>query len=1161
MKKPFDPMALDITPGPLILEASAGTGKTFAIVQLAVRLLLGDGVVRSRGPRHLLLVTFTKAATAELQERLRSAIRAVEMLHQQRRDPRPQEGWIVELLARLGAEAAPRIAEVVARVDELAVTTIHGFCVGVLEEFPQECGVRGDLTFREDDTALIGELLDDALRADCWADPWTAAAVVSAEWTRKELMEVVHALRRHGDAVVEPAPDSTGALSRFRAALGEVARSWNRSHVTTLMDAALWHDKASLARREVRAVVLDAVDSILSGAPGALTLLQLLRQESLSEALRKQKKEEKAPANALRQDPALQAVEEALDRMAEWQAHLRVAIAWRVHQALPVRKQADSIATFDDQIRLVRRALDDAESGDRLAEALHERFDAVLVDEAQDTDPAQWTIFRRAFARRPLVIVGDPKQAIYSWRGADLTAYLETRDAAGPARTMQLDRNWRSTAKLLKALEALFTRAPEPFAVPERQMDFIPVKAAGKQLPLVDPESTAALCWMVVPEPDKIDAVRGAIRDAVVREIRRLVSTVDRDGRRIQPRDIAILVRRHAEAADYREALRNAGVNAVVSGAGDVTKSPIWQELHALVEAISNPTSLWAGKRAAATRLIGLPVETLAEWTRDAEAPSWLAWQAALDVAAELAGRRGTFAALVGMLADRNAVARLSARPDGERWLTDLRHVLELVQVAETELGANPVRLAQWMLHWPIEADDTREQRQLRLESDADAVQVRTMHVAKGLEYPIVFVPTCWDAMKTPDDDPLVVRGGDHWRAVFTHADDYAGAQLLADAAERQESLRLCYVALTRAESRVYVAIGCGASQPRRGALGWLLRPDGAAADAKPNDEWPDTIGAVHALVAGSEGRMAMLTLHGTIEQAPVPPSVAHIVLAPRVDPSRTFRSWSTTSYTQLTAQRDADADVADPPAAVDRTPRTDLDLLPPGATSGVAIHRLFELIDFDAPASTIITTTERVLDQFGLLGAGDAGARARVIAATANMAESVLHTPIAEWGFALADVPRSKTLREWGFSLSLDGADLVRVADAMRHANPALAAYADRVATLGRGTLDGFLTGIVDLLFEHQGKWYLVDWKSNHLGHDPNNYEEDAVQSEMAQHHYLLQYHLYLVALDRFLRTRLPIWDPATMLGGVGYAFVRGGAWYTHRPSATVIAQMGAVL
>jgi exodeoxyribonuclease V beta subunit len=1134
----FDPMTLRITPGPLVLEASAGTGKTFAIVQLAVRILLGDTDVASRGPRHLLLVTFTRAATAELKERLRTAIRAVEAIHKQRREARTEESWIPPLLARIGTDADARITRLVERLDELSVTTIHGFCVGVLEEFPHECGVRSDLVFQDQDTGLVAEVLDDLLRSRGWIDPWRANAMVAAGWQRAELIKLVDELRRHGTAHPVPAPDIEGGLSRLQDTIARARLVWSRPAIESLMDAVTWFETKPLFDPVVRATVLDGIEALLSGDPTGLSALGFFNADALWDTMRKRGKEQKTPAEALRDDPAVAALQEVGAAADLWYRHLKVELGRDVLLRLPERKLAEGIATFSDQIRLVHDGLTHPVSGGRLASSLRERFDAVLVDEAQDTDPAQWAIFRTAFDDKPLVIVGDPKQAIYGWRGADLQAYLDTRAAAGPKRRAQLDKNWRSSPALLGALEQLWTRRPEPFAVSEREMAFVQVQAAREGTAMRDPASPAAFRWLVAPALDNVGAVRDAIRQAMVAEIERLLHEATWDGRAVAPRDIAILTRNHKEAAACREALIDRDINAVVSGSGDVTESAVWREVATLVDLIGNPTGIYANRAGAATHLAGIPAEDLVTWLSDDQAPSKLAWGKTIAEAAERASTRGTFAALVGLLGEQGAVVRLAARPDGERWLTDLRHVLELVQEAELEVGPQPIRLAQWMTHWAAEVDGTAERRQLRLESDADAVQVRTMHAAKGLEYPIVFVPSCWDEKKSPTGDPLLVRGDDGWQAVFTHAHNRDGAVLQAAAASWQEELRLCYVALTRAKGRVYAAVGCGAKQTARGPLGWLLRPSD---EGRANDEWPAVVAAVEEMAAASGGAIDVMTTDGIAGRAPVEPNHEAVVLSPRVDPVRPIRSWTVTSYTGITSGKEAATDRSDPGEPIDRTPRTALDLLPPGAASGIAVHRIFELLEFDAAPATIHATCTEVLGAQGLLGALSAGDQSAVVDATASAVAHVLAAPVPGWGFALRDVPRSKTLREWRFNLSLEGFDLADLAAGYREAGGWLAPYADRVAKLSKGALDGFLNGVIDLAFQHEGRWYIADWKSNHLGQAPGAYALDALRQEMMEHHYVLQYQLYLIALERFLRNRVPGWDPATMLGGVAYVFVRG--------------------
>ncbi len=1134
----FDAMTLRITPGPLVLEASAGTGKTFAIVQLAVRILLGDTDVTARGPRHLLLVTFTRAATAELKERLRTAIRAVEAIHKERREARTEESWIPPLLARIGGNADARITLLVERLDELSVTTIHGFCVGVLEEFPHECGVRSDLVFQDQDTGLVAEVLDDLLRSRGWIDPWRANAMVAAGWQRAELIKLVDALRRHGTAHPVPAPDSEGGLSRLQDAIARARLVWSRPAIESLMDAVTWFETKPLFDPVVRATVLDGIEALLSGDPTGLSALGFFNADALWDTMRKRGKEQKTPAEALRDDPAVAALQEVNEAAELWYRHLKVELGRDVLLRLPERKLAAGIATFSDQIRLVHDGLTHPVSGGRLATSLRERFDAVLVDEAQDTDPAQWTIFRTAFENVPLVIVGDPKQAIYGWRGADLQAYLDTRTAAGPARTARLDKNWRSAPPLLGALEALWTRNVTPFAVPEEEMAFVPVQAARTGNALTDPASAAAFRWLVATEPLNVDQVRDGIRAAMVTEIERLLQEATWDGRQVAPRDIAILTRNHKEAAACRQALIDRDINAVVSGSGDVTESAAWREVAILVDLIGNPTGQYASRAGAATLLAGFSAEELVAWLSDDQAPARLAWSATIAEAADRAASRGTFAALVRLLGERDAVVRLAARPDGERWLTDLRHVLELVQEAELEIGGQPIRLAQWMTHWAAKSDGTAERRQLRLESDSDAVQVRTMHAAKGLEYPIVFVPSCWDSKPSRADDPLLVRGEHGWRAVFAHAEDHTAAATAAGAASWQEELRLCYVALTRAKGRVYAALGCGANQTARGPLGWLLRPDD---EGKAKDQWPQVLEAVHELAAASGGAIDVMTAEGIAGRAPVEPTHSEVVLSARVDPTRPMRSWTVTSYTGLTSDREAEADLYDPGVPIDRTPRTALDLLPPGAASGIAVHRIFELLDFDSDADTIHQICAEVLSAQGLLAALGADDQTRVVNATAAKVATVLAAPVPGLGFALRDVPSSRTLREWRFNLSLEGFSVADLAAGFRETGGWLAPYADRVEKLSKGELDGFLNGVIDLAFEHEGRWYIADWKSNHLGHAPGAYALDALRQEMMQHHYVLQYQIYLIALERFLRNRVPGWDAATMLGGVAYVFVRG--------------------
>ena len=713
---------------------------------------------------------------------------------------------------------------------------------------------------------------------------------------------------------------------------------------------------------------------------------------------------------------------------------------------------------------------------------------------------------------------------------------------------MRLDQNWRSTPALLSAIEQLFRYRPDPFGVSAAEMDFVPVQAGRPRPSLADPRSRASFRWIMPAEPDATASLQRRIREAIVAEVRRLLDEVKLEERSVRPGDIAILVGTHARAAEYRQSLAALGINAVVAGSGDVTDSIVWRELRLLLAAIGTPDSNDATKRAASTRLAGFTATELGEWGSNPLAESLLMWQEQLHTIAEHAETFGVLAALSQLFGARGTVVRLTGYPDGERWLTDLRHVMELVQEAEVSQQLNAVTLAQWMERWADSQGEERERRQLRLESDADAVQIRTMYAAKGLEYPIVFVPDCWGKSGKDPDEPVVVWREDRWQAVFKHSDNWDVARQEAIDMRFTESLRLAYVALTRAAARCYVALGCSDKNGAFGALSWLLRPAGAEDCRQQKDNWPDTVLAVNGLIETSDGAMDKLPEMGTVSISPVAPRTEPLVATARVDRQRSMASWRLISYTWLVSKgkHNARHDLADPSGPIDRSRRTDLDLLTPGATSGVAVHRIFEQLAFDALPTAIAPVVTGVLRDLALTDGMSSTDQPALVGALTDAIVSTLATPIPGFGFAMRDVKRDRCLTEWQFHLSLEQADLDALITRLRSRGGWQADYATSLAGLDVGTVSGFLTGVIDLAFEHEGRWYLVDWKSNHLGHDPAAYSPESLQLAMMQHHYVLQYHLYLMALERFLATRIPDWDAATMMGGVAYAFVRGPGWFT---------------
>ncbi|MCC6774265.1 MAG: UvrD-helicase domain-containing protein, partial [Gemmatimonadaceae bacterium] len=800
------------------------------------------------------------------------------------------------------------------------------------------------------------------------------------------------------------------------------------------------------------------------------------------------------------------------------------------------------------------------------------RFGAALIDEFQDTDQTQFPIFSHAFAGCPLFLIGDPKQSIYRFRGADIHAYL--RAASASERRYTLLQNFRSTADYVQAVEQLFTRASDPFLVSEQDIPFPRVSAA---LDLAPPRGLAsdgrgAMEWWWIDgglgktkkSVSKEDAVRLAVRE-VTNEIVRLHA----DG--VQYGTIAVLTRSNDEAKLVKASLDRARVPAVIAGDADVLQSEEAEELSRMAAAIAAPHDGRAVRAAMATRLWGSDATEIAG-TLDTNGVHEAAWSMITErfmTARELWRTRGIAAAFGELLAERRAAERLLALPDGERRLTNVRHGPELVHEGWTTEGIAPEGFTAWVARERM-VINTPGRRELRLETDSDAVQVLTIHKAKGLQFHIVFCPMLWQSYP-PRDGPLGVRVAlvdDGETAVLDVGTSRIGERQAASVIEDQaENLRLAYVALTRAVHRCYVTWGeIGQQGAGDSALGYLLRtPEGTVRRETLAD-----------LVARSGG---VMTLRDVAAEAPRAVASTQRAVAATATPralqlaTGQLESWRMTSFSGLImgAHSDEGRDVADPLMVPERgeepVPASGFRAFPAGRQAGIALHDIFEALDFrragDARARDLV---RRTLGRYGLVD--DESLAAGRVDDVVAMLETVCRAPIPDAGFALAQVPMRATLREWRFDLSVATPSARRIADALEaHGSPHARAYARLVRVLRDSVVGGYLTGVVDLAFEHEGQWWLMDWKSNQLGAADDDYAPPALDAAMRTAHYTLQYHLYLVALHRHLLLRQPGYDPAAHWGGVAYVFLRGVAgvgahgWFRDRPTPALLDALDVAL
>ena len=1047
--------------GTTVLEASAGTGKTYAIVGLATRFVAEGAAELSQ----LLLVTFSRAATQELRERTRDRFAGVARALA---DPEAARHHPDELIRHLaGGDVAThrrRLLRALSDFDAATIATTHGFCQRMLDEL----GTAGE---RDTDAVLVEDV--DDLTIEVIADLY---------------------LRRYGRADRAP-------ISHAEAA--EAAR------------AAVFDPQAALAPE---------------GADGT-------------------------PAGE------------------------RVEFARAVRAEVDRRKRLAGLRDYDDQLALLHAVLTDPEHGEVACRRIGSRFRVVLVDEFQDTDPLQWEILRSAFHRRTtLVLVGDPKQAIYAFRGAEVLSYLGAMEFADGHQ--ELVCNWRSDGNLLAALDHLYGGA----ALGDPRIVAHPVEAAQPASRIAGaaplrlrhlPRTGAGPCG--ASGFPKAQALQERVARDVAADVAALLGgdvTVDLGaGRRpVEPGDVAVLVRTNAQVALVHGALTGAGIPAVLAGGTSVFATPAAREWLRVLQALEQPHRPDRVRLAALTSLMGRTAEDV-----DTRGDELVAAIGTLLRELDVVFERSGFAALFERLAAFcDLEPRLLGWPGGERELTDLRHLAQLLDETASAEALGVTALTRWLTERIAEAGTARADRSRRLDSDAAAVQVLTVHASKGLEFPVVYVPFAWESGVRSKPDRLLLHDDDGRRVLDVGGEGSAGygeRRRRHDEEVAGEELRLLYVALTRARCHLVLWWAPGYSTSGAPLHRMLFgRVPGTSEIAHKARVPEDPI--VAQQLTGWAGRAAGTVSVEAVGSAPIPavtwvrPHETVVELeAARFD-RELDDAWRRTSYTALTAaahegpgagaeaEQPAKTDEPEEPPllpadAADDGIASPMNPLPGGAVFGTLVHAVLEVVDTaaaDLGAELLRCCRDTVAEQFSDVDPEE----------LAEALLPVLRTPLAGGAGTLADIAPADRLAELDFELPLAGGDdpvattvtLDGVARLLRAHLPAgdpFASYADLVGILEPTPLRGYLTGSIDSVLRIHGtepRFVIVDYKTNRLGPEElttAHYTRDRMAEEMLRAHYPMQALLYAVALHRYLRWRLPGYDPAVHLGGVQYLFVRG--------------------
>ncbi len=1177
--------------GTHLIEASAGTGKTYTITTLVLRLLTEGGLPIDA----VCVVTFTEAATAELRERIRTRIKNVlaglcaaaaeeDPFLETRRALPPD---IHELWRR-------RLQQALSRFDEAAIYTIHGFCRRLLCDFAYESGMQFDTELVTAQEQLVQETVDDFWRRNTAG----ASALLSAFLLEKKidpdsLKKLAEQVLRNPLMRVVPAVeplDTAGAEGGYAAAFSAAAQLWlgRRDNAKNLLLGSESLNRATYKTASIN-TWCEELDAFF-GPGDPLGLPPEAVEKFSADFLEKKTKKNCPPPRHAFFDAAQQLLDasgELRSCFERYVLYLKTALCAGVRGGITRRKHEQNIQFFDDLLLRVHESLG-GPGGKSFAQRVRSRFRAALIDEFQDTDQLQYEIFKAIFEHpdAALFFIGDPKQAIYSFRSADVFTYLEAADGTHSRQT--LGTNWRSTPGLLRALELVFNGHPSPFAL--ERIAFVPVQPAeGARGPLViRGESTPPLQVRLLDCAKERGAKKGvlltsqarsAICDDMAGEIAALLDgSAALDGRAVEPADIAVLVRTHAQARMAQAALLRGGVACIVQNSGSVFASREAADMSLVLAGVAAPESSRMVRSALATRLLGYTAGRILALAEDAAL-----WQAELERFAifnRLWRTDGFSAMLRSLLLAYEVLPRLTGLPGGERSVTNVLHLAELLQEQSTRAGAGMWELQRWFSRQLAQDEEDSEAFLLRLESDRRAVRIMTMFKSKGLEFEIVFCPFIWDGSKAKND--ALVYHDDHGvRALDLGSDRIDEHRHQAEIERLAENLRLLYVALTRAKRRCCLYWGAlpGAETS---APAWLFHsrdsagPPGPGALAQKFFELSDADIFEHmqALAGQVPGCMEVCRVRPAGAAVPVAHQAHAAELACRVFEGRISVPWRITSFSALVSgrpheaelqERDSDEHAAESPSASagSKGPES----LPPGAGTGTMLHEALERFSFArgrTPELETLVAETLAGHQF------DRAWRDVVADMLCRTACQSLASPFG--AFCLADTAAGCRVSEMGFHLPLrrTAPQGLQALFAGRRIPDVPEGFSSEFGRLTFSPVQGFLKGFIDLVFSHDGRFYLIDWKSNLLGPDAESYCRQRLGAVMARDYYILQYHLYALALHAYLGCRQPGYCYEEHFGGVFYVFLRGlrpdgdpdcGVFYDRPEGAFMQAMAGALI
>ena len=1182
-RKPFDLLNSPLE-GTNLIEASAGTGKTFTLAGLFIRLLLE----KKFKINEILTVTFTEAATRELRTRVRETLKqAILVFSGQISAPDDQSSFLFELRNKSNSiqEDHTLLMKAFHGFDEVSIFTIHGFCKRMLYENAFESSVSFDIELVQNQTELLNEIIHDFWRLHFYDESFFFIEYVfNQKVTTDSLLKLLQNCigKPYLDIVpneISPEMNLTQVEHDYFDMFVKAREVWEPKNIYILLFNHKGLNWSSYPRKKLLEWVKD-INKLMASEKGHIIFPDCIKKfcsSTLSESIR--------PGTEPPSHPFFDAIEKLYDQANHLKQKyhdkliaLKIKLIQESSPKLSRIKQTRNIQSFDDLLLNLDHGLL-GEKGDKLAKAIRSKYKAALIDEFQDTDPVQYNIFQTLF-RHPdslFFMIGDPKQSIYSFRGADIFAYLMASKQS--ENTYTLLTNYRSGHSLVQAINALFSKAKQPFGF--KDISFDPAVADKTIYLSLNGEARPGLHIQFFQRGlDRIIYKNKGEKNIIkwlMESIYYLLSNDFRlmpENKPVTPGDIAILVRKNSQAQEIKHALQKYQIPGILSHQESIFQSHEISEIYLVISAIVSYEKETRIKAALTTDMMGYTCDDLIQLQADEN--QWEECILSFRMYHRMWLQNNFIRMFMFFLQKQKVRPRILSFPDGERRLTNIMQCAELLYQETLNKNLTMNDLLNWINRKRFDSKEISEE--LRLETDENAVQIATLHKSKGLQYPIVFCPFLWESSTLRENINYTYHNPDLDNKQMFVIDDKHGesTKQFAENELLAENLRLLYVGLTRAQYLCYLVWGqfnYAASSP----IAWVLHQP---------PMWNETsmVNSLSAHVSRLSDNQMIRDIQDIIDRSQGNISLKQSVIDPYAGNDAPYnykpielyqfssislkegltyvsflshinREWRISSFSSLTSEHDhrmsdhPDHDELAPVKTltyesqimIEEDEEEDLSLFkhvfsfPKGARAGTFFHDIFEHLDFTLtqPSQRIPLIKEK-LDMYGYSNDW--------IPAINTMIQHTLTMPLIKNTphLSLSSIAMSDRLNELSFYFPIQSLTPKTLLSCFKTSDR-YADYCDQLYKLSFRTLKGMMKGFIDCVIKMNGQYYIIDWKSNWLGNSYHEYHWSNLSKVMTHEYYFLQYTIYTLAVHKYLSIRIPDYDYTKDFGGILYLFIRG--------------------